>query len=430
MVPQLLPAALLQVRILKLILESKKSVFIYNLSFLALVCAISMDLFVRGYPEKIFYLVSYISFTYTAIYFYKHRSTQSLDKPALLFFITLFLVGASRLSWSLIFKHTEFNDIRSNYFTGGKRFMIAAFLLFYFYQYRTLLKQNILKLSLVIMFLGFFMSLWHGDLTLSKEGMRDKWTSDAATTGAYLAVIYSMVLIVAIRAAFKDGVISVLLLVAAFLTTMGMIVMTQTRSAIILAPLLYALFFAYYYRSVSLKIKLSLVLVIVLSASSVVYLAWDRISQISTEISEYDTNNDTSIGARFSMWSAGAHSIEPSFLGQSADQRYKKAIDYIDQYQRGNPEAKRNVIYHLHNDLLETLSLQGIFGFVSLVMFFIAGFYFSLRKGALENYGTLFIMLPVFILGIADTVLIQSNTVLVIIIALALSFPLMKKDLR
>ncbi|WAS99980.1 hypothetical protein [Rouxiella chamberiensis] len=285
-----------------MIRESGKNVFAYNLSFLALLCAFSIDLFTYGYPGKLFYLVSYVAIFYTFVYFYQNRRALNLDKPALYFFITLLLVGLSRLVWSWHFKQTHYEDIRDNYALGGKRFVIAAFLLFYFYQYRALLLRSVLKLGIGVMFIGMAISLWYGHVTPEPLTHRAQWTSDAATTGAYLVVIYAMATIVAVRACYKDSGFSILLFSLVFLLTMGMILMTETRSAILLTPLIFAAFFIYYYRSVSLKIQLALALVIVLAASSVVYFSWNRISQIGSDIAEYNTNNATSIGARFSMW--------------------------------------------------------------------------------------------------------------------------------
>ncbi|MEG3134664.1 O-antigen ligase family protein [Rouxiella sp. T17] len=410
-----------------MITESRKNVFAYNLSFLALIFAVSTDLFLRGYPGKLFYLASYVAIFYTVVYFYQNRRSLKLDKPALCFFITLLLVGISRLVWSAYFKQTHYDDIRSNYALGGKRFVIAAFLLFYFYQFRTLLLRNILKLGVGILFVGLIISVWYGHITPEPLTHRAQWTSDAATTGAYLVVVYSMLTIIVVRACFKDSGVSILLFSLVFMLTMVMLLMTATRSAILLTPIMYVVFFIYYYRSVSVKVQLVLALIIILGAASVGYFTWNRLSEIGSEIAEYGTHNDTSIGARFSMWGAGAHSITSNLIGQSVDSRYESAVNYIDHSERANPVAKFNVAYHLHNDLMDTFSLQGIFGFISLALFFVMGFYFSLYKSALQNYGTLFILLPLFILGLADTVLIQSNTVLMVIMALALSFPVMNK---
>ncbi|MCX2958188.1 MAG: hypothetical protein N6V49_05130, partial [Serratia symbiotica] len=83
----------------------------------------------------------------------------------------------------------------------------------------------------------------------------------------------------------------------------------------------------------------------------------------------------------------------------------------------------------LHNDMLETLSLQGMFGLFSLLCFYLFGLYFSLnRKNAFENSGTLFVICPVIVFGFTDVVLIQSNTALVVVTSLALSLPLLKRS--
>ena len=78
--------------------------------------------------------------------------------------------------------------------------------------------------------------------------------------------------------------------------------------------------------------------------------------------------------------------------------------------------------------MLETLSLQGIFGFFSLLCFYGFGVYFAVnRQQRFENGNLLFVIIPVFTFGLTDVVLIQSNSALVIIIALALSLPFLKK---
>lgn len=213
-----------------------------------------------------------------------------------------------------------------------------------------------------------------------------------------------------------------------FLISMAMMLLTETRSAIFLTPLLYFAFFLFYYRGINKKIQLLLAAIIVTGAAVVLYCTWDRVSQIQTDIAEYHTNNNTSIGARFSIWKAGWYSVSGDFWGQNTDLRYQKTQEYIHQYERGNPEAARNVIYYLHNDMLDTLSLQGIFGLFSLLCFYIFGLYFSLnKKNGFDNSSTLFVILPVIALGITDIVLIQNNTALVVIISLALSVTLLKR---
>lgn len=404
-----------------------KNRVVYNICFIALVIAISMDLFIRGYPEKIFYIVSYVSIFYTAVSFYKERSAVFNNKSFLLFFGVILILGLTRLVWAIVFKNTHFTDIVDNYHTTGKRLIISAFVFYYFYHFRHLLQSNALKLGVVIMLAGLLISLWYGHAEHSHTLQRVKWTSDAATTGSGLAFFVCMMAAIFVRACFKMTRFSLCLFVIVFLINMDMVLLTETRAAIFLTPVIYFLFFLNFYHNISRKLKVILLLLLIVTASSVVYFTWDRMSQISRDISEYSTNNDTSVGARFSIWKAGWYSVEPDLFGQSVDKRYEKAEEYLHEYERANPEAVKNIAYHLHNDLLETLSLQGIFGFVMLILFYISGCYFALKNGGRGNAFVLFIVFPVFSFGITDTMLIQSNTFLIILIATALSAAVMKK---
>ncbi|WP_292346114.1 hypothetical protein, partial [Mesorhizobium sp.] len=75
-----------------------------------------------------------------------------------------------------------------------------------------------------------------------------------------------------------------------------------------------------------------------------------RLTDIINEISNYQKGNgDTSLGSRISMWKAGIHTMLQSPGGQSTDVRFANATQYIDSHEGGNPEALRNIAYHLHN---------------------------------------------------------------------------------
>lgn len=409
--------------------ETRNNAIVFNLCFFALTCSVSLDLLVKSYPEKIFYLVSYIAVTYIILKAYKNPEILFSDKPLMLLCISLIFFSTSKLIWSELFKNTDFIDIRDNYHTVGKRFLLAAFVLFYFYQCRWMLNKNVLKVSIAALFISLIIAMWFGYFSSIELDPRVKWTTDAATTGSYLGVFISMISIILIRKLFQSSLLSLLMFLGTFLTSMIMILLTKTRAAIFLTPVLYLAFFLTYYRDVNKHIQALFTVIIFTSAATVLYFSWDRISQIQTDIAEYHINNDTSVGARLSIWKSGLYSSRFNLFGQSTDQRYQKVEEYIRQHERGNLEAIRNVAYHLHNDMLETLSLQGIFGLFSLLCFYVFGLYFSLnRKNVFENSCTFFVICPVIVFGFTDVVLIQSNTALVIITALALSIPLLKRS--
>lgn len=408
--------------------ELRHHIIIFNLCFFALACAISMNLFIKGYPEKVFYLVSYVAVTYTVIQIYKNPSLLYANKSLTLLCISLILFSASKLIWAELFKNTAFIDIRNNYHTVGKRFLLAAFMIFYFYQSRMLINKNVLKLSIVVLCIGLIIALCLGYISRTEIERRVTWTTDAATTAAYVVILISMLTIILIQKCFKSSTLSLLLIISIFLITTAMVLLTETRAAIFLTPVLYLFFFLTYYRGVAKKTQAFLAIIVLSGTITTLYYSWGRVSEIKMDITAYQTNNNTSLGARFSMWKSGWHTSQFNFLGQSTDKRYQEAEKYVRQYERGNPEATRSITYHLHNDMLETLSLQGLFGLCALLFFYFSSLYFSLKKGIDNHSNTFFVIFPVITFGITDVVLIQSNTAMVIIISLALSIPLLKRE--
>lgn len=408
--------------------KTRHNAIIFNLCFFALACSVSFDLLLKGYPKKIFYLVSYINIAFIIFNAYKKPKILFADKPLMLFCISLIFFSISKLLWSELFKNTFFIDIRDNYHTVGKRFLLSAFILFYFYQCRKMLNKQVLQISIAVFFICLIITLLLGYLSRTELEPRVKWNADTATTGAYLSVFISITSLTLIRKYFRISALSLLMFLGIFFINMIMVLLTETRAAIFLTPALYLSFFITYYRDVNKKIQALFVIIIFTCSAAILYFSWDRISQIKTDISEYPVHNNTSIGARFSIWKSGWYSSRCNLLGQSADQRYQRVEEYIRRYERGNLEAIRSAAYHLHNDILETLSLQGVSGLFSLLFFYACSIYFSVQKNARENSAILFIVCPVIVFGLTDVVLIQSNSSLVVIASLALSLPLLKRS--
>nr|VUD33527.1 Uncharacterised protein [Raoultella sp. NCTC 9187] len=52
----------------------------------------------------------------------------------------------------------------------------------------------------------------------------------------------------------------------------------------------------------------------------------------------------------------------------------------MQEKEHGNPEGMRNMVYHLHNDLIETMSLQGVIGGIFLLCLYAAMIFYVHRK--------------------------------------------------
>lgn len=145
----------------------------------------------------------------------------------------------------------------------------------------------------------------------------------------------------------------------------------------------------------------------------------DRLRNITNELGSNSVNNDTSIGARLSICKGGFYSLKWTILGQTADNRTEKARSFIRTKERDNPEAYQNVKYHLHNDILETTSLQGVLGLISLLSFYTIILLIPIQ---LVSYISAIIPLSLIFYGLTDTVLIQQTSMLITSIAIILSF--------
>ncbi|MGE9552300.1 O-antigen ligase family protein [Erwinia amylovora] len=393
---------------------------IYNICFLALAIALTSDLFIQGLPEKIFYLVSYVGIIFTVHHVWHHRNQPADNRPLLWFMISLFLMAAARLIWGMVFSHTSYLDIHDNYVTGGKRFLLAAFIIFYFYKARDSLNKTILTAAIVIILAGLFYTLFVALHAHSHTDPRIKLTADAATTASYLTVFVSLTCLYLSFQRFKSTPFSILLFFVILAINVTLVILTETRSSVMVAPLMYVLFFFMNYRRINKAILYSCLTLFMAIIIGTPYAIWDRMKDIKTDIDNYHVNNDTSIGARFSIWKSGWHSVNFGIVGQNSDTRTEKARSYIIKYEKDNPEAWKNVAYHLHNEMLEVLSIHGILGITALIAFYLAGIICSLTQRMRKENGILFIILPAFLFGLADTVLIQGNTVLLICTCLAM----------
>ena len=393
---------------------------IYNLCFLTLAVALTSDLFLQGLPEKLFYLVSYVGILFTVHHAWTNRKLPVEDRALLGFMISLVLMAAARIIWGACFKETHWKDIHDNYVVGGKRFLLATFIIFWFYKARDKLSKTSLTASVALILAGLIYTLWFAFQAHANNDPRIKLTSDAATTASYLTVFVSLTCLYLAFQRFKSSAFSIALFFTILAVNVTLVILTETRSAVLYAPVMYVLFFMMNYRKIHKAILYSCLAAFLAVIIGTPYAIWDRMSQIKSDIDHYHENNDTSIGARFSIWKSGWNSVNFGIVGQNSDERTEKARSYIVKYERDNPEAWKNVAYHLHNDMLEVLSLHGILGIVALLSFYLTGLIFALSRRMRRNNGVLFIILPTFLFGLADTVLIQGNTVLLICICLAM----------
>ncbi|WP_410012738.1 O-antigen ligase family protein [Sodalis sp. C49] len=344
--------------------------------FFLISISIAFFLFSGPVSRNAFYILTYISVIHFLILVFK------VDKKIHFYvFPTLFfLLGLSKLVWLSLTSSPDFPLVAYHYQISGKRMVLGAFVLYCIERNRTTWHFSFRAANLAgyLMFALLALIAITDTLQYLKTGVRIKINADAATSGAYMLVLFSMIAVYCLRR-FAPHLYRPLCLLAIGLTLVTLLA-TETRSALVFYGIfvIFCLGHELFYGKKNHKRIFATAIVILgvcalLYGKSYYHPALDRLDGIQQEAELYmHGQNSTSLGARLSLWKSAWHSFGEHPFGQSVDSRNALATRYIQQHEAGNQEALNNVQYHMHNDLLDTLSLQGIFGALLMLAVFVA----------------------------------------------------------
>ncbi|WP_241646966.1 O-antigen ligase family protein [Rosenbergiella metrosideri] len=252
---------------------------------------------------------------------------------------------------------------------------------------------------------GFFYFLSHPSARIRIDS--------AATISAYIVTLQCLFTIYIINLfSVKSKKYLISLVIALGFITLSL---TETRSAILCFPIIIFIYFfnpKLFVKKKYIAYYTSIFILLSLCIKTFFPLTIERLASSYTEISEMSVNNDSSIGARVSMWQSGIYTFTKHPFGQSPSSRFQDVIHYIDSKEHGNPEGKRNSVYHLHNDLIERLSLQGVLGGISYILLLASIIYFAYKENRFREYFVLFI-LPIISFGSVDTLFIDKRFIIV-----------------
>lgn len=370
--------------------------------------------------RNLFYLAIAFTSIFTAINYKKF----TIQREDLLLAIAFLCVGISQFYWFQRFPAEPDTIFMAdiNYPRTATYLLLTALLVLFLPSLAATLhlgqrSQLLITLLVVVGFtymcaVGLYYSFTH-------PGMRLRIDS-AATVSAYLCVLQGLLtLYVIYNINFRKKYIIVLFVIG--ITTL-VILLTQTRSVFIIYPLV-LLAFALINRLWSFRTIVGsgvlLAGVLALVVGLLFHNFFDRMTQVYNQVSEYNSNNNTSVGARISMWKSGLYATTVHPGGQSAAMRFHEVSHYMDVNERGNPEGKRNAVYHLHNDVIDSLSLQGIAGGLSLIFLFISLIFYFYRKKIIGS--TLaFSVMPVVGFGMVDTLFINDRFIVMLAMQVSL----------
>lgn len=299
--------------------------------------------------------------------------------------LVLLVIGICDLVWYRMFKAetAAINSYRA-YLEVGKICLFGAFSLFVFVNRNELkIGNNKIHLLLaavlqvmILIYAGYqHFFLESKRVTLSLAGGAD--ATGAAYTISFIS-FYTILVLQHSSSKWKE-----LFILGHFFTTFLVLVTTETRAAILAYPVIFfGLLVVKLYKEKHIPWKGVAVFLIALLAGA--FMMKDNLQQryndLNRDITAYDNNNSvTSVGARFAMWETGLAAAKNNYFWQSTDER--NAI--ISAVVKKDPSLRGALLFmrgHLHNEVVETLSLKGPSGLVLYILFIISLAWYALKK--------------------------------------------------
>lgn len=359
----------------------------------------------------------YTAFYISVIYIFIRRRNIKSKEFILPLIIVIFSV--IEILWGNIFKSIEYKYINVEYMKSAKRMIVCAVILYHVISFKDKINPRVLNLCGWILFFSFVYLSVDGALEYMETKRRIGFGMSATMGGYIYAAQALLVLYIASICDFKYKNILVFVLTILIFCVVSM---TGTRAIIIIYPLC-VLFLYIKLKFLNIKYLLAFIVFIFISVSTNL-ISLDslnhRYNSIISEVTRYqDGNVSSSLGARFSLWKAGIDIISKNPYGLSADERNALAKEYIHSYEYSNRAALDAIEFHLHNDFINTGSLLGIIGIIAIIILYLSLGYYSFTLT--RDYTVfIFIIFPLVLFGLSDTLLISSKFMYVTLLNLVM----------
>lgn len=375
--------------------------------------------FADTWSRDSYFILSYLSVIVTIWLVFFRKISLFRDRAALLVAASFLLFGISRVAWSFLM-NDDGPGIYKSYSPTASRIILGAFI----FCVCILLKNELRKffsniyVSGIIKVLPLYILLYalYDIFVLHKD--RVELDTNRATVTAYLV---SAIFFVSLHfCAQVKNKLNISLFFANLIVSNAIIILTQTRAAIAVYLLLSVFYTAIVFRkSLSIKkVSIVVVLLLIFAGTSYEFLYKSRINEAITETQGYDvTKPGGSLGDRYTMWYAGLSAFKHAPFGQS----FQARNDFISEKIAAGNISDSIVIYltvHLHSELIEVLSLQGIIGGVLLVLI-----YLSLLYAGIRNKNLLLIMITLCLggYGLTDVLFFSRESITVYLLCIAVA---------
>ncbi|EPF6158469.1 O-antigen ligase family protein [Citrobacter sedlakii] len=339
--------------------------------------------------------------------------------------LSVLLIGVIDVSWYSAFKvdNSPFRATYHSYLNTAKIFIFGAFLILL--ALTSKIKMNKEWPLYILYSLSFFIA-GYGYYVKTTIGISRLDFGIGSATGAAYSIMF-VGIVSAISILYTQRKHPVLFLLNAA-TVFFALALTQTRSALLIFPVICALALVAGYLKTPKKLFFSVIgflvafVVLVAVFSKPIY---SRYHEAVADLARYNNGNSvSSLGARLAMYEIGFDIFKESPLAaRSADVRAQRMEELANAhpYLRGALEFS-NV--HLHNELVEAASLKGIAGILSTLLFYAALFYTVYYHRSL---GLFALTLAIIGTGMSDVILWSRSIPIILITAVALML-LIKKN--
>lgn len=342
--------------------------------------------------------------------------------------LAIFIIGALDVAWYSAFKvdHSPFRATYHSYLNTAKIFLFGAFLTLLALTSRIRFKK---ELPLYILYsLSFFIAGYACYIKALTGVPRIHFGIGSATGAAYSIMFVGIVSGISILySQRKHPVLFLLNAIAIFYA----LALTQTRSALLIFPVICALSLVAGYIKSPKKLFFSVIAFFIALAILVALFSqpiYNRFHEGFSDLTRYDQGNSkSSLGARLAMYEIGFDIFkEAPLAARSADTRAQRMTELAreNKYLQGALEFS-NV--HLHNEFIEAASLKGIAGVLSTLLFYVALFFTVYYHRSL---GLFALTLAIIGTGLSDVILWSRSVPIIIITAIVLMLFLKKNRLH
>lgn len=377
--------------------------WIFNSSLIIVCFSILFTFYDLKFARIAFFITSYL--TIVGLCFRKF----TLAKSEKLFISALFLLGLSKVLWFAIeYIGQDDFDIYNSYLASGKRLMIAAVIALFFLGHKRFLTPKHIKTIKYGLLISFITASVVGVWQVMHNIPRVDFFQSRATGAAYMySALASAVIFIFLQDAqrrFHYFSIFVIFIIA-YLVLFA----TGTRNTMVSFPVTLLLIGLLKFRHLGWKsFVLALCTMTLLIGASYTKVIKPRIDATYQEyqIFEQSQGNDMgSLTTRLAMWKVGIQCFSSNFFGMSQQERKQWFQNYVDNTQR-DKSSLAYVDVHLHNEVIETASLQGILGVIVLLFYYFINIMVSWRY---HNPALLSVMILILITGLTDVIYISRD---------------------